>query len=91
MGKSFEETRLPVTRWRGGVSRAVSRVIRVRYENGVLKPLERVDFREGEVVLIRIEKPSDRARIVDRFKGFLGEISEDELEELIEEAELEKL
>ncbi len=73
------------------MSRAVSRVIRVRYENGVLKPLERVDFREGEVVLIRIEKPSDRARIVDRFKGFLGEISEDELEELIEEAELEKL
>ena len=73
------------------MSRALSKVIRVRYENGVLKPLENVDFGEGEVVLIRIEKPSDRARIVDRFKGFLGEISEDELEELIEEAELEKL
>jgi hypothetical protein len=30
-------------------------------------------------------------RIIEEYKGFMGDISEEELEELIEEAELEKL
>ncbi|MCD6095155.1 MAG: antitoxin family protein, partial [Thermoprotei archaeon] len=30
------------------------RVIRVRYENGVLKPLEKLEFEEGKELLIRI-------------------------------------
>mgnify|MGYP000371375589 CR=1 FL=1 len=34
----------------------MARAIRVRYENGVLKPLEELDLREGEEVIIRIEK-----------------------------------
>ncbi len=34
----------------------MARAIRVRYENGVLKPLERVDLKEGEEVIVRIER-----------------------------------
>ena len=69
----------------------MSRVIRARFEGGVLKLLDRINLRDGEEVLVRVEKPGDRERIIDEYKGFLGEISEEELEELIEEAELEKL
>ncbi len=32
-----------------------SRVVRVRYENGVLKPLEELDLREGEELTIIIK------------------------------------
>jgi predicted DNA-binding antitoxin AbrB/MazE fold protein len=34
----------------------LSKVIRARYENGVLKPLEPVELREGEEVIISIKK-----------------------------------
>ena len=34
--------------------REMTRVIRVRYENGVLKPLEKLDLREGEELEIII-------------------------------------
>ena len=34
----------------------MSRVVRVRYERGVLKLLEQVELREGEEVRVRIEK-----------------------------------
>jgi len=36
----------------------LSRAIRVRYENGVLKPLEPVDLREGEELLVFITRKS---------------------------------
>ena len=32
----------------------MSKVIRVRYENGVLKPLEPVELREGEELVVFI-------------------------------------
>ena len=32
----------------------MSKVIRVRYEGGVLKPLDRIDAREGEIFYVRI-------------------------------------
>ncbi|RLI89527.1 MAG: antitoxin [Archaeoglobales archaeon] len=35
------------------------KVIEVIYEDGVFKPLEKVDLREGEKVKIRIEKKID--------------------------------
>ena len=69
----------------------MSKIVRARYEKGMLKPLEEVGLREGEEVLIRIERVGERERIIEEYKGFMGEISEEELEELIEEAELEKL
>jgi len=62
----------------------LSRVIRVRYEKGVLKPLEPLDLREGEEVRVRIEKS-----IREKLKGLigvLGESSEEELKKYLEEA-----
>ncbi len=62
----------------------MSKIIRVRYENGVLKPLEPVRLREGEEVKIRIEG-NIRERLKDII-GVLGESSEEELERYLEEA-----
>lgn len=67
------------------------KLARARYERGVLKLLEPVDLEEGEEVIVRIEKLRERDEIIERYKGFMGEIDEEELERLIEEAELEKL
>ena len=36
----------------------MARVIRVRYENGVLKPLEKLDFKEGEELIIVVKSKS---------------------------------
>ncbi|MEB2837165.1 MAG: antitoxin family protein [Desulfurococcales archaeon] len=62
----------------------MSRTIRVRYEKGVLRPLEPVDLREGEEVRIKIER-SVRERLKD-LVGILGESSEKELERYLVEA-----
>jgi len=62
----------------------LSRVIRVRYEGGVLKPLEPVELREGEEVRVRIEEDL-RERLKDLI-GVLGESSEKALERYLEEA-----
>ena len=63
------------------------KVIRVRYEDGVLKPLEPLDLREGEEVLIRIERLEDRRRAVDEFYGKRGHASKELLDEFMLEAE----
>ena len=63
------------------------RVIRVRYENGVLKPLEKLEFEEGKELLIRIIDVEERRRILRRYKGILGPVDERVLEEALEEAE----
>ena len=34
----------------------MSKVIRVRYEKGVLKPLEPVEFQEGEEITVSVKK-----------------------------------
>ena len=60
------------------------KIIRVRYEKGVLKPLEPIELREGEEVRIRIEV-SLKERLKDLI-GVLGESSEEELERYLEEA-----
>ena len=62
----------------------LSRVVRVRYEKGVLKPLEPLELREGEEVQVRIEK-SLREKLKDLI-GVLGDSSEDELEKYLEKA-----
>ncbi len=59
------------------------RVVRARYEGGVLKPLEPIDLREGEEVFVRIER-SLRERLKDLI-GILGDSGEEELERYIEE------
>jgi len=70
----------------------ISRVIRVRYEGGVLKPLEPVDLKEGEerlVILVPIGE--ERRRILRKYRGILGKASQKEIEELLAEAEWEAL
>ena len=61
----------------------MSKAIRAKYENSVLKPLEPVDLEEGEEVQIRIER-SLRERLKDLI-GILGRSNEDELERYLEE------
>ena len=60
------------------------KAIRVRYENGVLKPLEPVELKEGEEVQVRIER-SLRERLKDLI-GILGRSNEEELERYLEKA-----
>ncbi len=49
----------------------MSRVIRVRYEKGVLKPLEPLDLREGEEIVVEV-KVSRRG--LRRFYGVLKDV-----------------
>ncbi len=56
----------------------LSKIIRVRYENGVLKPLEPIELKEGEEVRVRIEE-SVRERLRD-LVGVLGRSCDEELE-----------
>ena len=73
----------------------MSRTIRVRYENGVLKPLEPVDLEDGmelQVVLLaprRSKEEKNREKIVEKYKGFMGSASKKEIDELLLEAEFE--
>ena len=64
------------------------KAIRVRYEKGVLKPLEPVELKEGEEVRARIER-SLRERLKDLI-GILGRSDEGELERYLEEAWLSR-
>ncbi|RLF15609.1 MAG: hypothetical protein DRJ66_04160 [Thermoprotei archaeon] len=65
----------------------MSKVIRARYEEGVLKPLEPIELKEGEEVLIRIERFEDRRKVVDEFYGKRGPAPKDLLDEFMLEAE----
>ncbi|PUA31378.1 MAG: hypothetical protein B7O98_09390 [Zestosphaera tikiterensis] len=65
----------------------MSKVIRVRYENGALKPLEPVDLEEGEEVLIAIRR--DIRKILKKYRGILGRSSIKELLEIEEEAHIQ--
>ncbi len=48
----------------------MAKVIEAIYENGVFKPLEKVDLKEGEIVEIEIKEK----RIGDRFYRVLEEL-----------------
>ncbi|PUA33921.1 MAG: hypothetical protein B7O98_00430 [Zestosphaera tikiterensis] len=65
----------------------MSKVIRVRYENGALKPLEPVDLEEGEEVLIAIRR--DIRKVLKKYRGILGRSSIKELLEIEEEAHIQ--
>jgi len=66
----------------------MARVIRVRYENGVLKPLEPVELREGEelVVIIRRRRVKE---VLSKYVGMFGEASPEELKRYEEEAQMQ--
>ena len=65
----------------------MSKVIRVRYENGVLKPLEPIDLEEGEEVLVVVKR--DTKKVLKKYRGVLGRSSIKELLELEEEAHVQ--
>ncbi len=59
----------------------MSLTVRARYEKGVLRPLENVDLKDGEEVIIIIKKRPN----IDKFVGVLGKASARELEAYEEE------
>ena len=70
----------------------MSKVVRVRYEKGVLKPLEPVGLREGEErIAVLVPVGEERKKILRRYRGVLGKASEEEIKELLAEAEWEPL
>ena len=50
----------------------MSKVIRVRYEKGVLKPLEPLDLHEGEEVRVQV-LPEEFPELVDKVSVEAGE------------------
>jgi len=56
----------------------LSRIIRVRYEKGVLKPLEPVELREGEELVVFIR----RCRVGEVLKKYVGMFGRADIEEL---------
>ncbi len=74
--------------WVYGLSKAV----RVRYEKGVLKPLEPVDLREGEErIAVLVPVGEERRLVLRKYRGILGRATQEEIEELLAEAEWEPL
>ncbi len=65
----------------------MSKVIRVKYENSVLKPLTSVDLEEGKEYKVVIEEDIDE--LIKKYKGILGESSIEEFQELEEEAQVQ--
>jgi predicted DNA-binding antitoxin AbrB/MazE fold protein len=63
-----------------------AKVLRARYENGVLKPLEPVDLRDGEEVIVFIRRRSVR-EVLDKYVGLFGKASVEELKQYEEEAQ----
>jgi len=63
------------------------RIIRARYEGGVLRLLEPLELEEGEEVLIMVKKLSARKRIVEEFYGKRGPAPKELLDEFMIEAE----
>ncbi len=65
----------------------LSRVVRARYEKGVLKLLEPVELKEGEEVLVKVERVEERRRLVEEFYGKRGPAPKELLDEFMLEAE----
>lgn len=57
-------------------------VIECLYEEGVLRPLGDIKFKEGQKVKLRVEKPD-----LSKYYGIFGKASLEELEELDDEAQ----
>lgn len=65
----------------------MARVVRARYEDGVLKPLEKLDLREGEEVEIVIRKgPAHVFGVLLRRRP---DLKPEEINRIIEEIESE--
>ncbi len=65
----------------------LSRVVRVRYRGGVLVPEKPLDIEENKELLIKIIDVEERKRILEKYRGILGHVDPELVEEAIEEAE----
>ena len=65
----------------------MSRVVRARYEKGVLKLLDKVDLEEGKELLVKIIDVEERRRVLEKYRGILGRVDPELVEEAVEEAE----
>ncbi len=65
----------------------MARVIRARYENGVLKPLEKLDLEEGEEVTVFIRRST--ARVFGILLHRRHDLKPEDIDRVIEEIESE--
>ena len=66
----------------------MAKVIRAKYEKGVLKPLEPLELNDGEEVIVFIRKRRVR-EVLDKYVGIFGEASVEELKLYEEEAQIQ--
>ena len=59
----------------------MTKIIEAIYENGVFKPLQKVDLKEGERVKIEIK----RETLLDKLRRYRVKVEEDVLEKFIKE------
>ncbi len=63
----------------------MARVIRARYENGVLKPLERLDLKEGESVRLMVLRDArGLSNVIKKISREYRDVKEDPLKALLE-------
>jgi len=65
------------------------RVVRARYENGVLKPLEKLDLREGEEVEVVIRRST--IRVFGSLLRRRPDLKLEDVDKVIEEIENESI
>ncbi len=65
----------------------MSKVIRVRYRGGVLVPEKPLELEEGRELLVKIIDVEEKRRILEKYRGILGHVKPELVEEAIEEAE----
>ena len=58
------------------------KVIEAIYEDGVFKPLKKLNIKEGSRVIITIEKKREKLR---KYLGILGKMEVEEMERKLEE------
>ncbi|MEL9909037.1 MAG: antitoxin family protein [Desulfurococcus sp.] len=66
----------------------MAKVIRAKYEKGVLKPLEPLELNDGEEVIVFIRKRRV-GEVLDKYVGIFGEASVEELKLYEEEAQVQ--
>jgi len=64
----------------------LSKVVRVRYEKGVLKPLELIELREGEELVVSIIRKHWVREVLEKYIGMFGKADVEELKKYEEEA-----
>ena len=64
----------------------MAKIIEAIYENGVFKPLQKVDLKDGEVVRLRIESVKSKGliEVIEKLSEKFKDVKEDLLEILLE-------